>query len=420
LGKRDAAIVGASRATSEGGAWRSARLSSIMPSSALGSRLASGGSGHELEKGRVVMSVDPRVVARAQQCADAIMKRLNDYLSIRFDQAIRINARLRTLKQDLTYHEVESVRTCLMGEKIFGTVRLLVANILMSDDEKKRRGLLSPSDQTSIQVELVSHVRETVKQATRGQIRIQDLKSFYAAIDPTLTDMIDLLETWIWWDIYDSSELARFDQKLGVIQMIRQGRGSPELRKHYGSLIVPAAANASDAQHEHPEVTDEEIIAYEFHNAEHIRDQWKLRREDDHGYMFVLQRDELPVTNHAETTRALVDLALEHDHLDSVTELDEPMRVIYAAKLKLPADKVSRQGALEWIQARMTEAGRELAKSTDGDSHLGPPYRFKLRQFDFIEKRLRDLKAQIKDILPEPPPSASEKPAGAGAAPGRR
>jgi hypothetical protein len=388
--------------------------------SAFGAWLASDGPGRRLGKGRIVMSVDPKMVVRAQQCTDAIMKKLNDYLSIRFDQAIRINPRLKSLKQDLLYHEVESVRACLMGEKIYNVTRLVVASILMSDDEKKRRGLLSPTDQTSIQVELVSHVRESVKQGTRGQIRIHDLKSFYAAIDPTLTDMIDLLETWIWWDVYDSSELARFEQKLGVIQMVRQGRATPELRKHYGTLFASSTANASDAQHEHPEVTDAEIIAYEFHNAEHIRDQWKARREDDHGYMFVLQRDELPVSNHAETTRALVELALEHDHLDSVTELDEPTRGIYAAKLKLPADKVTRQGVVEWIRARMTDAGRELAKATDGDSHLGPPYRFKLRQLDLIDKCLRDLKVQLKDILPAEKPPAAEKPAATGAAPGGR
>jgi len=38
-------------------------------------------------------------------------------------------------------------------------------------------------------------------ESTRGQIRIHDLKTFYAAIDDSIADLIDLIETWIWWDI---------------------------------------------------------------------------------------------------------------------------------------------------------------------------------------------------------------------------
>jgi len=121
-----------------------------MLSSALGSRLASGGLGHEIEKGGSSCPSIPGWSLAPNNAPTLIQKRLNDYLSIRFDQAIRINPRLRTLKQDLTYHEVESLRACLMGEKIFGTTRLLVANILMATTRKKRRGLLSATDQTSI------------------------------------------------------------------------------------------------------------------------------------------------------------------------------------------------------------------------------------------------------------------------------
>jgi hypothetical protein len=351
------------------------------------------------------MAADPRSSSRAHQYAEAIIRRLNEYLSIRFDQAVRINPRLKTLKQDLLYHETENVRNCLLGEKIYGATRQCVAIVIMSDDEKKRRGLLSPSDQTSIQVELVSHVREEIKQATRGQVRIHDLKTFYAAIDPTLTEMMDLLETWIWWDIQDSAELARFEQKLGIVQSIRQGKCTPELRRYYTSLILPpeaaaeAAADAAAAEHS---VTDEEILNYEMQRLVQIRDQWKLRRQYDHGYMFVLQRDELPAENQGELIHKIAERVREYDRVDSAPDIDEDQRHYYAPLLKLAPNKVDRKGVLAYLQARLLESEREMVQSADSEARLGPPYRYKLRQLDLLDKWLKDLAAQLKGIVNEP------------------
>jgi hypothetical protein len=348
------------------------------------------------------MAGDGRMTARAQQCTEAIMNHLKEYIAIRFDHAIRINPRLRTVKEDLLYHEMENVRACLMADKIYGVTRLVVSLVLMGDDEKKRRGLMSPTDQTSIQVELVSHVREEVKQATRGQIKVHDLKSYYSAIDPVLTDMMDLIETWIWWDIYDASELARFEQKLGLIQLVRQGRATADLRRHYGALLGPATDTSADAPPVEVTVSDEEIVQYELQKLVLIRDQWKTRRQYDHGYMFVLQRDPLPAADQGDLIHRVAERIREYDRIEHAEQIDEDIQHAYGPLLKLAPAKVTREAILEHLQASLVLVEREMLESADADKRLGPPYRYKVRQVEMMEKWLRDLAGQIKSPESKP------------------
>lgn len=349
--------------------------------------------------------MEGRAGGRAQQYTEQILKRLTDYLSIRFDQAIRINPRLRTLKQDLMYHELENVRTCLMGEKIYGATRLVVANVLMSDDERKRRGLMSPTDQTSIQVELVSHVREEVKQATRGQIRIHDLKTFYSAIDPTLSDMMDLIETWIWWDIYDATELSRFEQKLCIIQAVRQGRCTPEMRRYYSNLMRQLSGTDAVADEAELTVSDEEILAYEFGQLVQIRDQWRSRRENDYGYMYVLQRDPLPACDMNESIAQMVELVRTYDTVERGGEPDEETKQNWAPQMRLAPAKVTRDGLLGFLRGRILELQRDAAGNQCDGERLGPPYRYKMRQLEMMEKRMSELKGQIQLPAGEPQPA---------------
>ena len=77
--------------------------------------------------------------------AELIMNRLQDFLSIRFDHASRINTKLKIIKQDLLYHEMASVRACLLGDKIYGPSRRKVADVFLGDEEKPRRNLMSPA-----------------------------------------------------------------------------------------------------------------------------------------------------------------------------------------------------------------------------------------------------------------------------------
>ena len=341
-----------------------------------------------------------------RQNAEAVIKRLSDYLAIRFDLACRINPTLVNIKDDLMYHEVENVRRCLIGAKIYGAHRATVANVLMSDNEQRRRGLMSPTDQTSIQVELVSHCQEQMHDTTRGQIKIHDLKTFYAAINPVISEMLDLFETWIWWDILDSADLARFEAKLGRINSVRQGKASTEMRKAYGAMIHGGKPGEEDAAA--AGASDVEIINYEFKHLLQIRKVWLYRRDNELGYMYVLKRDEEAASDQGVLIHQIADRVREYDrieHLDG--ELDDDTRHRYGIELKCAPENVTRERVLEILQQQLIDVEREMLLKADHQARLGPPYNYKRRQLDLMDKWLKDLKMQLGDKLVEPKAAAA-------------
>jgi hypothetical protein len=257
---------------------------------------------------------------------------------------------------------------------------------------------MSASDQTSIQVELVSHCQDERVESTRGQIRIHDLKTFYASINPILSDMMDLIETWIWWDIYDAAELVRFEQKLGKIQLIRQGRLTDELRKRY-ALLIQSTGEGEDQAAAATTLSDQDILLYEFQQVQRIRHLWSVRRADELGYMFILKRDELTQATQGELIHKIAAKVREYDAVESNPEISEEIQHRYALDLKLPPQKVTRQDVMDFLQQQLVAIEREMLRAADTDAQLGPPYNFKARQLEQMEKWIADLEKQLG--LPE-------------------
>lgn len=345
---------------------------------------------------------EPKSPKNAHRNAELIISRLTDYLSIRFDHAVRINSKLGEIKEDLIFHEIANVRRCLNGQKIFGPQRLIVADILLSDDDRKRRDLMSPTDQASIQVELVSHVHDEGDRhmgQTRGQIKIHDLKTYYACIDPLLTDFLDLVETWIWWDILDAAEQVRFEQKLGMINMIQQGKLSAEMRKRYSLLIHPPA---EDIEH-HTEATTEEILNYELEKLSAIRTNWENRRGYEQGHMFVLKREEESRPNEESSIRLIAQKGAEFLAIEQQDPLTDETREQYAQHLGIPAEKVDRQLVLDSLERELLELEREMLESASEHKKLSAPYNYKARQLDQMNRWVRDLRKQLQsEAAPAP------------------
>ena len=327
----------------------------------------------------------------SQRNAEAIIERLGEYLSLRFDMASRVNGRLKSLKQDLLYHELASVRRCMLSSKIYGPIRVCVADVFVGDDETRRRNLMSTTDQTSIQVELVSHCNEERGENSRGQVKIQDLKAYYSSIDPSLAPFIDLFEAWIWWDVFDAVERVRFERKVGAIQAARMGRVPDAQRKRYALMISPLSGAEAIGNQTSGTAGDEEIIAYELEQLRKIHTNWAMRRANERGFMFVLKRDEMPCGDQGEMIHRVADKVREYDRIESLIELEEPTRQHYAPELHVTPAKVEREMVMNLLKLQLIEIEREMVGMNDEESRLGPPYNFKQRQLDQMTRWLNEL-----------------------------
>ena len=342
-----------------------------------------------------------KTLTLSQRNTEAIIAHLGEYISIRFDHAIRINPALKSLKQDLMYHEMANVRHCLNGDKIYGPTRLIVSDVILSDNRKRREGIMSPTDQTSIQVELVSHCQDERVEATRGQIRIHDLKSFYASINPALSDTLDLVESWIWWDIFDACALVRFEQKMGVVTTIRQGRFTPEMRKRYLTTLQSALGEEEVSAG----MSNEDIVRYELKQIMDIRDRWAGRRHHERGHMYVLKRDELTPPPQGELIHQVAEEVRQYDQFENKEDISEEDKHRFAPDLRLPPDKVTRQHVLDYLQQQLIDTERTMLRQAEHDSELGQPYNYKERQLEQMDKTLQVVVKQIRGGAPQAQPA---------------
>lgn len=350
--------------------------------------------------------------------AEHIIRHLNEYLSIRFDHAGRIHPHLINIKDDLIYHEIANVRKCLLHEKIYGIHKQAVADVFMGDNDKRRANLLSPTDQTSIQVELVSHCQDEKVETTRGQIRIHDIKTYYASIDPRLSDFMDLIETWIWWDLLDAAELSRFEQKIGLIKAVCDHKITNKMQMRYNRLIHPPeiGEDGEEKTVQQKQARPEEILRYEIAMLDHIIDKWEYRRTYELGHMFVLKRDELPRPDQGEMIHKISAEIREIDRIKDSGELSRDDQHKYAPSLGLAPENVDKEKVIQYLNHQLLESEREMLQDADRETQLGPPYNYKDTQKERMKKWLGDLHRQLDAYLAKFGPAKPVAPAEEAAA----
>ena len=134
---------------------------------------------------------------------------------------------------------------------------------------------------------------------------------------------------------------------------------------------------------------------YQYHRLVEIQENWAYRRETEWGYMFVLKRDRLEVSDPGELIEKITEKVREYDSVKSMETDDSERLQPYAAILNLPSEEVSHERVLELLQSQLIEIGREMLHQTDNNPRLGPPYNFKLHQAELLNRWMTDLKTQL-------------------------
>jgi len=223
------------------------------------------------------MARSQKTKRRVQQ----ILAKVQDYMDVRFAHASRVNPNIRHIYSDIRWQQLMSLKLILESSKAYGPDRYYVADILCEQNASRKKALFNPTDQNSILNEIINLKEEEGKQKRAGQLPISSMRTFYTALNPSLERIVELIQTWIWWDLNDASDLVAFEHQAAVIQQLHKKEIDGPLSDHYQKLLRKAAS----------EIDKPLVLNYEFDRLEQIQKSFEERREFDEGYQMIVKRD---------------------------------------------------------------------------------------------------------------------------------
>jgi len=336
---------------------------------------------------------------KLQQRAKGILRYLNDILDKRFTQARRVNPKVATVEADIRWHQMQTMRDILNTARGFGPLRLYVADILASGDEEKKRDLFDPVNQVSIMNEIVP-VEDQLKDRRAGQMEIRDVKTFYKALDPSLEKILQLLQTWIWWDLPDAAELYRVEAQEQKFESLKTCQVDKALQDRYRKEMGEKPGI---------EISREKILRFELQRTRDILDRLDRRLKAERGHEMVLITEERNGTPTADA--ACVNLTKRLMAIDKLRNqrdapLDPAVKQFYASQTGVPVDKITAEEALEYEQRQAGIARQRLAEELSRGCEIGESANYKRVLVDRMQKRYEAMAASI-GVSARPRPAAT-------------
>ncbi|MGI8907136.1 MAG: hypothetical protein ACR2IE_11675 [Candidatus Sumerlaeaceae bacterium] len=219
--------------------------------------------------------------AAVDRNVSGILESIRDYLRMREEQAVRINPRLAGIIEDIAWVQVQNLHRLLERPKAFGGEKYRVADVLSSADDLKRKALLGTTDQNSIVSEIINRGDEQTKRV--ADLTIHDMRTLFRMIDPSLENIVQLIQHWIYWDLPDASDLHNFEEQARRLDTLRTMDLSEELRGKYR----PAIGKSVDQP-----VSEGEVLNFELKRLESICMRFVNRRNEDEAFQMIIGRDD--------------------------------------------------------------------------------------------------------------------------------
>lgn len=306
-------------------------------------------------------------VRPADRNIDGILQYMRDYIHVRAQQAVRINTRIAGIIDDIIWAQLENLRQVLEKQKMFGPERLRVGDILASDDDQKKKALFSHSDQNSIIFEIINKRDE--KKAAMSELDIHDLRTLFRSLDPSLENIISLIQHWILWDLPDASELYHFDEQIRRLNTLRHTTITDDLRGKYHAVLK----QKSD---EH--TTDADIARFELRRLELTMNRFCTRRVEEEPYMNIIRRDEVAgsAANRAIQELATLISKLEKAESTGADGLPE-LAAEFAGSMGLPAEELTTDRIVDYLKRGVADGRRQLEIQLMEDRSQGEPFNYK-------------------------------------------
>ena len=327
---------------------------------------------------------------------EGVLEHLRRYLLARFGHINRINPKFRQVEGDLVWHQLEVVRDTIAQSKPYAEFRFNVADVLISFDREKRRGLFANNSQTCLLSQIVTTIDEIDTKST-GVLHIRDMRGLYKTIEPALDYLVELMQIWIWWDLKDASEMFLFDCQLERIANLGRAPLTDEIKSYYKQAFQTSTSEKEKAK----EVTLENIYSFELARTALILSDAKLRREYEETYQEIIGYENVEDHSIDQKVMQLAQHLRANEMLHESSTVDESLRDFYGRVLHCEQAEVTAERAIDYERRYIDNAKRDLSDAIQSPEVSGKRYNYKDREFASALARLKALHAEVQAEEPK-------------------
>ena len=333
-------------------------------------------------------SLTPKQEARVE----GICRNCVQLLRLHAREAATINPAIEPATESLLFRKMATVRRALSNKMSFGGQSYLMADILMSDDEDKKRVLLDPKDERSLFFQIVAD--DDMDQAPDKKSHIYDLHSYFVRLDPRLGPYSELVIHWVWWDLPDAVDMYLFDQAVQRFEALRSSQLSDQVIQAYRRTL-----NRTPSQ----DVTRQDILQHEADTCRKVLERWEKRRDEEQGYQIILAFD--PPTgedeDQQEVDRIILELGSRLTGIKRVQESPElhpNAQVYYAEKMGLSSKDVTVEAVLEYENSQVRSLKSDLSTRLELRRGMtSVPYNYRTR----LMEQMRERHARLVGSIPQ-------------------
>ena len=216
------------------------------------------------------------------------------------------------------------------------------------------------------------------------------MRTLFRSIDPSLENIIQLIQHWLLWDLPDAADVFHFEEQMRRVDTLLTRGISEDLRGRYRAAMRKAA----DAPLE-----DREILATEYKRLDFVLQRVAVRRAEEEAYQMIIRRDETPdgganreILKIAAHLEALRDLGGAEDGPPSPETL-----AMYARVFDCDPSHVSAQRVADYERGSIAEGKQNLRALLADDRSLGDPYDYKKAQHATLRHRADRELARIEE-----------------------
>jgi hypothetical protein len=324
---------------------------------------------------------------------DGVILHLREYLALRLTAVLRLAPKNASVLPRIIGSQLENLAQILARVKAFGTDKYRAVDLLLGEDDVKRKALLSTSDNNSILQDVLNTGGDKGKKM--AEFLISDARTHISHVDPSLEKLMLLVQHYIWWDLPDAAEIFHYEEKSRALAYVRSHRPlSEDVRNRFRAAYRLAADTA---------LTDEQILANELKGLEGVLFRFNLRRSEEEPYQNVLAPVE-GAGNRSLADRKLLALAEHLSSRESLKkvegELPTELAESYSVLLGLEPSALNRDMLLQYEEQQISNlragAIQDLLTGEEGDT-----INFKLGQLAMIRQRVESEKAAMEALLKE-------------------